>query len=396
MPEIIAFRCVNAQCQTDYHQPYFSGCPRCLQAGIHANLYAVYADDPRSPQQIKATWLADRSAGIWRFADRLPDITPAYRLSLGEGNTPLVTLPGLAQKLGWQQVWLKDESRNPTWSWKDRLMAMAVSAGLAAGATAIAGSSTGNAGAALAAYAARAGLPAYIFATAPLPDTMRVFMQSFGAHLFVVPTRDNRFDMVRLGMAERGWYPVTNLSEPPTGSNSYGLEGYKTLAFEIGLDLDMVMPDLILVPTSNGDGLFGIWRGLVELQSLGLTNKMPRLMAVRPAESATSAFSLGRPPESPQVQLVLEETRGQTVFIPETEIIAMQLMLAATEGLYLEAASVVGLCALKQLDPASAERVVVVGTSSGLKDPATTAQFLPPIPQIEPTLAALDQALSSS
>ena len=269
-------------------------------------------------------------------------------------------------------------------------MAPAVSAGVAAGATAIAGSSTGNAGASLAAYAAKAGLPAYIFACPPLPATMQTLMQSYGAHLISVPRREDRFAMVRLGMRERGWYPVTNIAEPPVGSNSYGLEGYKTLAFELALDLDFELPDLILVPTSNGDGLFGIWRGLVELHELGLTQQISQLVAVRPEEAQTVAFSLGKPLESKQVTLALQQTEGQTCYVPEADIIPMQLRLAQTEGLYLEAASVVGLAALAQLDLPSSAHVVVVASSTGLKDPLTTQQHLPPIPQIEPTLAALD------
>jgi threonine synthase len=271
-------------------------------------------------------------------------------------------------------------------------MSVAVSAGLASGATAITGSSTGNAGAALAAYASRAGLPAYIFACPPLPETMQTLMQCYGCHLFTVPTREDRFKMVQAGMQARGWYPVTNLAEPPVGSNSYGLEGYKTLAFEIALSLDFALPDVLLVPTSNGDGLFGIWRGLVELNELRLCHTMPQLVAVRPEQADTAAFSLGRPPEALQVTLALQATQGYTCFIPEAEIMTMQLRLAQQEGLYLEAASVVGLCALDQIDLPGEARVVVIGTSSGLKAPQATQALLPAVSAIEPTLAALDMA----
>ncbi|MFQ5578672.1 MAG: pyridoxal-phosphate dependent enzyme [Anaerolineae bacterium] len=389
MPEITAFRCVN--CGTDFTEPHFTGCPRCRQAGTPANLYPLYPPDPRSPDAVKADWASGKGPGVWRFADRLPHIPAACRLSLGEGNTPLIPLPRLGRALGPVELWLKDESRNPTWSWKDRLMAVAVSAGLAAGATAVAGSSTGNAGASLAAYAGRGGLPAYIFATAPLPEPMRALMQSYGARLFTVPTREDRFKLVQQGMARRGWYPATNLSEPPVGSNCLGVEGYKTLAFEVALALNFAMPDAIVVPTSNGDGLFGMWRGLAELQELGLARRAPRLVAARPAQKETVAFSLGKPPEALQVTLALKQSNGQTCFVPEDEIIAMQLRLAQTEGLYLEAASVVGLCALAQLTLPASSRVVVVGTSTGLKDPAATLRRLPPPPAIEGRLAAVPE-----
>ncbi|RME49439.1 MAG: pyridoxal-phosphate dependent enzyme [Caldilineae bacterium] len=389
MPSPLAFRCVH--CETDYPQPHFTGCPRCREKGVYANLYAVYPPDGRPAGQIRAAWrAADAGAGVWRFADRLPDIPPAHRLSLGEGNTPLLPLKRLGASLGLPHLWLKDESRNPTWSWKDRLMAVAVSAGRAAGATAIAGSSTGNAGASLAAYAARGGLPAYVFAVEPVPPPMRALMQSYGARLYTVPTREDRFALVQAGMAERGWYPVTNLTEPPVGSNPFGLEGYKTLAFEMALALDFALPDVVVVPTSNGDGLFGIWRGLVELRELGLCEAVPSLVAARPAQKETVAFSLGRPPEALQVRRALRETGGQTCFVPEEEIIAMQVRLAKEEGLYLEAASVVGVCAAVQLHLPPKTRVVVVGTSSGLKDPATTLRHLPPARAISPRLAAVE------
>ncbi len=395
MARIKSFRCLNPSCDEQFSMPFFEGCPRCKEKGINSNLYLTYELDIRPPHEIKANWKSSKGKGIWRFSDRLPDIAPENRITLEEGNTPLIPLKSLGKELGLKSLWIKDESRNPTWSWKDRMMSLAVSRALEAGAKIIAGSSTGNAGASLAAYASRAGLKSYIFACPPLFPAMKTMMQIYGAHLFIVPSRIDRFKIMEQGVRNRGWYPVTNFTEPPVGSNCFGLEGYKTLSYEIAEQLEFELPDFVVIPTSIGDGLCGIYRGFWELKELKLTSRIPKLVAVRPLHEKTVAISLGRPQESLQVRVALEESKGITCYIEEEDIILFKKELASKEGIFLEASSVVGICALKKIKLLLNSKVVVIGTSSGLKDYEIMSEHLNPPYFIGPKLEELDRVLAS-
>lgn len=377
MPIVTGHRCIR--CNDDRPWASLLGCEPCRAAGVPAHLFPVYAPDPRLPEQIKADWALAPRAGIWRFADRLPKGAADHAVTLNEGNTPLVRLGRLGSELGVAELWLKDESRNPTWSWKDRMMAATVSAAKAAGATIVAAASSGNAGASLAAYAARAGLSARIVTTEPRSVAMRALLQVYGAEVVVAPDRVSRFAYLGEKIRREGWYPATNWSDPPLGSPPIGIEGHKTIAFEIARDWQWNTPDVVIVPTSYGDGLFGIWRGFAELHALGLCQRVPRMIAVRPASGATVAFSLGRPAPTAHLIRALEETGGETYEVPEREILPMQVRLARREGLFLEASSVTALCSVSYLRDRHAQSVVVMGTSSGLKDPEPALALLPPL-----------------
>jgi len=153
---------------------------------------------------------------------------------------------------------------------------------VASGARVITISSTGNHGASTAAYAARAGLPCVIFTLASVPETMKALMQAYGAAVVACPTSESRWQLMREGVERLGWYPTSGFVTPPIGSNPYGIEGYKTIAWEIAEDLGWTAPAVVVVPSAYSDGLYGVWKGWTELQTVGLVKDAPRMVAAEP------------------------------------------------------------------------------------------------------------------
>lgn len=350
--------------------------------------------------------------GLWSWGRFLP-VQPASRVSLGEGNTPLVHLKRFGERIGVPNLYAKDESRNPTWSYKDRHCAVAVSKGLESGAQVIVASSTGNHGAAAAAYAARAGIPCVIFTTTSVPDVMKTLMQSYGAYVLALESANDRWRLMAQTVQERGWYPVSGFRYPPIGSNPFGIEGYKTISFETWEQLGAV-PDWVSVPTCYGDGLSGIWKGWRELRELGLIERAPRMLAaevygsleatlrrgapdpVQVEASPTPAFSINTTVGTHQSLLAVRESGGLPVHCPD-DLIALQRELASDEGIYAEASSVITLAGIRRLRReghlAENETAVAVLTSTGLKDPNATAQALPEVPVVAPDMKELSNAL---
>jgi threonine synthase len=378
----------------------FGGCPRCREAGVAVNLTVEYDLAPLggiSPDRFPST-----SRGLWRFAGLLP-VRPARPVTLDEGATPLVHLERLGARLGLPKLYAKDESRNPTWSYKDRLCALAVNHAVAIGARVITISSTGNHGASTAAYAARAGLPCVIFTLASVPDTMKVLMQAYGAAVVECPTSESRWALMRQGVETLGWYPTSGFVMPPVGSNPWGIEGYKTIAYETAEALGWTAPDLVVVPSAYSDGLYGIWKGWSELAQLGLVKQAPRMIAAEPfgplanalqrdlaapetveATGPSVAFSIASRYGTYQGLTALRDSGGAGVRVTDEGIFEAQRALGREEGLFVEPSSataltaVMQLAARRELDPNTT--IVLVITSSGLKDPAASRAWLPTVP----------------
>lgn len=346
--------------------------------------------------------LSDRP-GLWKYEKLLPVAHRRNQLSIGEGGTSLVHLARTGERMGAANLYAKNESQNPTWSQKDRLAAVAVSKALELGAKAITVSSTGNHAAATAAYAARAGLPCIVFTVASVPETMKVLMQAYGAIVVAMNSAEERWALMRQGIEQHGWFPTGNTTNPPVGSVYYGLEGYKTIAFELYEQFGRKLPDVVLVPTSYGDIIYGIWKGFAELKALGITAAVPRMVAVEPLgpltkavedeldfpstvpSRATPSFSTAAPASTLQALYAIRESGGGAVTVLDDDaILRDQLQLAQSEGLYVEAASVTSITALPQLLASGAvkphETVVALLTSTGLKDPQTTRTQLPEVP----------------
>jgi threonine synthase len=247
--------------------------------------------------------LARRAPDLWRYRELLPVEDARDIVALGEGTTPLLECPRLARELGIRRLFVKDESRLPTGSFKARGMAVAVSMAKELGISRVAIPTAGNAGGALAAYAARAEMECFVFMPEDTPIANRLEAALFGARAFLVDGLIGDCGaIVRDGRERVGWFDMSTLREP------YRLEGKKTMGLELAEQLGWKLPDAILYPTGGGTGLIGMWKAFGELRELGWleSSAMPRLFACQSSGCApiAAAFAAGerfaKPPASPR------------------------------------------------------------------------------------------------
>ena len=251
---------------------YFEGSPSSASEGYPASLRATYGDQGVWP-------VAPGEKGMARYRRFLPYLTFP---SLGEGGTPLIELPTVARDIGLAKVWAKNEGQNPTGSHKDRMSPLVVARAAALGVSTVAAASSGNAAVSLAAYAAAGGLGCAIVSASTIGANWKRALETFGVELVITPTARERWAHLRDRVLSGEWYPATNYVFPPVGSNPFGVQGYKTIAYEIAEDLSRELPDAILVPTSRGDVLWGLWEGFRELHQAGHIEGVPRLFALGP------------------------------------------------------------------------------------------------------------------
>lgn len=332
-----------------------------------------------------------RGSSMWRYREVLPVHHEASITTLGEGLTPLLRARALGTSLGLRELYVKDESQNPTLSFKARGMSAAVSMAKELGITALATPSAGNAASALAAYGALAGIPVYIFMPADTPVANRLECEVAGAHVTLIDglITDCAAEIARRKDAE-GWFDVATLREP------YRVEGKKTLGYELAEQLDWSLPDVVVYPTGGGTGLIGMWKAFAEMETLGwIGPERPRMVVVQSQTCApiVTAFEQGerfaaefpdartcaaglRVPRAIGDFLILDAVResdGTAVAVTDSELIAGARELARTEGIF--AAPEGGACipALRNLLQAGAvqsdERVVIFNTGSGVKYP---------------------------
>ncbi len=325
---------------------------------------------------------------MWRYAPVLPcDLEDA--VSLREGWTPIVQTPRLQRALGAQDLWVKDEGRNPTGSFKARGLCCAVSVAKQLGVRKLAIPSAGNAGSALAAYAAAAELEAHIFMPRDVPESNFVECKAFGAHVTLVDGLISDCGRIVGERKQReDWFEVTTLKEP------YRIEGKKTMGYEVAEQFDWQLPDSILYPCGGGVGLIGMWKAFTELEELGwIGSKRPKMIAVqaRGCEPITRAFEKGaaesrmyasahtvasglRVPKALGDFLVLNAVResgGTAISVSDEEMLDAGVLLAETEGIF--AAPEGGACVaaagtlLKDGFLRPEERIVIYNTGSGLK-----------------------------
>ena len=335
--------------------------------------------------------LTGREPSLWRYAEVLPPVPP---VTLGEGFTPLLPARRLAADLGLRRLFIKDESVNPTGSFKARGMAVAVSVAAAQGVRVVAAPSAGNAGAALAAYGARAGMEVHIFLPETTPAPFLAESRRLGARVRLVPGsiadagRAMREEMGRAG-GDGGWFDMSTLREP------FRVEGKKTLGYELAEQLEFDLPDVIIYPTGGGTGLIGMWKAFEEMEALGWLGKArPRMIAVQAAGCAplvrafragreraevwehpvTAAFGL-RVPGSLGDFLILEAIRrsgGEALTVEDREMIEAAGMIGSREGIDACPEGGATLAALRILVGTRSvgrdETVVLFNTGTGLKD----------------------------
>ena len=225
--------------------------------------------------------LMGRPPSIWRYSEVLPVQDQEFRISLGEGLTPLLDAPRLADELGLERVWVKDEGQNPTGSFKARGLAVAVARAKELGMHAVALPSAGNAGSAAAAYAAAAELEAHVAVPRDTPQPIVDEIRALGADLQLVEGLiTDAGAVIAEGAEAHGWFDVSTLKEP------YRVEGKKTMAYELVEQLGRI-PDVIIYPTGGGTGLVGMWKAFDELEELGwIGSERPRMMSVQAAGCA--------------------------------------------------------------------------------------------------------------
>jgi threonine synthase len=330
--------------------------------------------------------LATREKSLWRFREVLPLPGKVKPVSLGEGGTPLVRAEIFCDDL---DLSIKDESLNPTQSFKARGMSVAVSMAKYLGATKLAVPSAGNAGGALAAYAARAGVEAHIFMPRDTPRANVIECREMGAHVTLIDglITDCAAEISRR-KANEGWFDISTLKEP------YRVEGKKTLGYELAEQLNWQLPDVILYPAGGGTGLIGMWKAFDEMETLGWIGKnRPRMFAVQAAGCApiVRAFEAGEKTaaEIPDAHTIasglrvpkaigdflilkiLRESNGGAIAVNDEEMISIAREVGASEGLFICPEGAACFVALKLLrlagKIASSERVVVFNTGSGIK-----------------------------
>jgi threonine synthase len=333
--------------------------------------------------------LAGRPANLWRYAEMLPVQDAAYRYTLGEGFTPLLHLESLGGNLGLSELYAKDEGINPTGSFKARGLAMAVSRAAELGVKAVAIPSAGNAGSAAAAYAARAGLPCYVYLPKDVPPPFLAEIRALGAEITLVDGLiTDCAKLVRGGADEGRWFDLSTLKEP------YRVEGKKTMGYEIAEQLDWTVPDVLIYPTGGGTGIVGIWKAFAEMEALGwIGSKRPRMVCVQSAgcapiirafeqnvelaepwqNAATIADGL-RVPAAVGDFLILRAVRdsgGTALAVTDDELRAAQRELGRAEGIFASPEAAATLAALHHLLDTGYiqpnERVVLLITGNGLK-----------------------------
>jgi threonine synthase len=355
----------------------------CLSCG--KPLFAI-VDLAAASRTLRRETLPRREKSLWRYREVLPlpgDVEP---LSLGEGGTPLLR----AKKFGTGiDLWIKDESINPTQSFKARGMSVAVSMAKHFGATKLAVPSAGNAGGALAAYAARAGLEAHIFMPRDTPQANIIECRELGAQVTLIDglITDCAAEIARRKEKE-GWFDMSTLNEP------YRVEGKKTLGYELAEQCDWELPDVILYPTGGGTGLIGMWKAFDEMEALGwIGTKRPHMFAVQAAGCApiVRAFEAGgkTAAEFPDAHTIasglrvpkaigdflilniLRQSNGGAIAIDDKEMIRVAREVGSSEGLFVAPEAAACFAAFKAFCSrgkiGSDERVVIFNTGSGIK-----------------------------
>lgn len=293
-----------------------TGCGVCRSAGVGMPMIPERSPSD-APVEPGATPVG--LGQMWRWRSHLPPVgTP---VSLGEGGTPLVDL-GLPEVP--VRVLLKDERANPTGSFKDRLASAVLSRAHHVGAETVVVASSGNAGIAVAAYAAAAGLRAVLLASGGLPAPTAAAVDALGACLLSTETYVDRWTAARTGVEQLGWFPVTNYLVPPVASHPVGVHAYRTIAYEVAEALGWSVPDWVVVPVSRGDGLFGIWAGFAELVELGVTTAVPRMLAVERFGSLGDALARGA--DQPEAMSLSGTVRTRSISDPQGTAMAMHAL----------------------------------------------------------------------
>jgi threonine synthase len=391
----------------------------CPEHGNEGIVDVVYDYEMIRHHLNKAQLRESQEWSIWRYKALLPVASDAAVPPLAVGWTPLYAAPRLAAPLGLQHLWVKDDGRQPTASFKDRASAIAVVKAQERGAAVITTASTGNAAAALSGLCASVGQPNVIFVPESAPPAKVAQLLAFGSTVLLVQgTYDDAFDLCLQAAGAYGWYNRN------TGYNPYMSEGKKTASFEICEQLGWHAPDAIFVSVGDGCIIGGLHKGLKDLLALGWISHMPRLIGVQAAGSnfmaeawsnnedvltkapiaahtIADSISAGLPRDRLKAMAAVRETNGAYVTVSDEQILAAIPALARGAGVFAEPAGATAyaglLQALEQKLVSPDERIVILNTGSGLKDVASAMKAVEMVgthaQRIPPTLEAVQNIL---
>lgn len=374
-------------------------CPECGRV-FNADVVQTFCPDCRGPllakydlssaqKTLSREALSNRPKGIWRWSEILPVRALAFRLTLGEADTPLLKAANLGENLGMSALYIKDESANPTGSFKARGLVMAVARALELGIHDFVIPTAGNAGGALAAYAARARARAHVFMPKDAPQPNQIEVKVSGAELVLVDGLiSDAAKMAGEAVGRHGWFDVSTFKEP------YRCEGKKTMGLELAEAFGWDLPDVIIYPTGGGTGLVGMWKAFSELEQMGwIGSKRPRMVSVQAEgcapivraikeKSERAAFWEGaqtiasglRVPGAFADRLILRairESQGTALAVSDAEILTCQKEMASREGVFAAPEGAATLAAVKSLLAdgwlGRDEKVVLFNTGTGLK-----------------------------
>lgn len=375
---------------------YCSNCAEKYESGRVYNLcekcakpLMVAYDLEKAAATLTKESLASRVSTLWRYEEVLPVENPANRLSLGEGWTPMPRAETLGARYGLKNLWIKDESLNPTQSFKARGMTTAVSMAKELGIKKVAAPSAGNAAGALSAYAALAGMECHIFVPMDTPRACVIECRALGAHVNLVDgliTDCGR--IVGERKEEMGWFDVSTLKEP------YRVEGKKTMGYELAEQMNWELPDVVLYPTGGGTGLVGMWKAFDEMEEMGwIDSRRPRMISVQSvgcapivkafhegdafAEEFPNAHTIASGLRVPKavgdfIMLdILRKSGGTAIAVSDEELVEGAREIGASEGIFAAPEGGALLSAMKKLletgEIGRDERIVLFNTGSGIK-----------------------------
>ena len=394
--------------------PAFYGCPTCAAAGRYAALEVWYDYDALAETLDDRFWQTTGEP-LWQYRPLLPVQDERHTVWLGTGNSPLLPSRRIGPATGLRRLFFKNDAGSPTWSQKDRIQSVSVSMAVALGYQRVTCISTGNFGASLAAHAAAAGMRALVFCPDSVSPLLLRLLRSYGAEVIVSEWGAAERFLPEL-VARGGWFPATAASYNPP-ANPFGVEGAKTIAYELFRQCGDSAPDAVLVPCASGDTLTGIAKGFEELRRFGQIERSPRLYGCQPSGAPALALTIERgldhvvvlehpysvatstrEPTTGDAALRAIRASGGGAPTADDAAIMEALGLLAGEGLCVEPACAVPVACLAGLREAGElsehETVVCLLTSTGVKWPETLGVGLEPPETIPNSREALHRRLA--
>ena len=400
------------KCKTKYDLITLYNCEKCN------GILEVKYDYKKIAEKDLSILIPQPGNNLWRYKNLLPVNNAENMISLFEGGTPLIKSKNLSEQLGINNLFFKDESRNPSGAFKDRPISVGVSKALDLGYKKVVTASSGNGAASLATYSAVANLDCFIFIPELTPVGKVSQALANGAHVIKVKgDYSDSYKMAKLASREYGWMNITS-----TFLNPYTVEGDKTVAYELFRQLGDSVPDYILIPTGAGPLVYGIFKGFKELKNFKLINKLPKMIAVQSKgcmpivkafESSTKVKKWGKistiasaiadplrdyEKDGDRVIEVINESKGFAVYASDDQIIEAIKLLASREGIFAEPAAAIPVAVLNKINKhagfSSNDIVVCIITGHGLKDPEASIKNIN-VPIVDSNLNSLKKVVSN-